>query len=336
MNSWGTLCRVSIWGESHGPGIGIVFDGCPPGLSLKPADFKRDLGRRRGGAPGTTSRREPDIPIIKSGLFRGRTTGAPLSIEFENSDARPAEYDRLEHTPRPGHADWTARDKFSGFNDFRGGGHFSGRLTVGLVAAGVVAKKIMAPARISSRVLRIGGQDDFGMTLEAAAAEGDSIGGIVECRAVNIPSGLGEPFFDSAESVLAHAAFSIPGVKGVEFGDGFAAARLRGSEYNDEIVDVSGLTKTNHAGGIAGGITNGNELVFRIAVRPAASIAKPQRTIDLRTGKAVSSTIRGRHDACIALRVPVVLEAVTALALADLRLRSRGPAKDSAGRLSPA
>jgi len=323
MNSWGTTYRISIWGESHGPGIGIVVDGCPPGLNLNPDDFKEDLERRRGGSSGTTSRRELDLPIIKSGLFRGKTTGAPLSIEFENSDTHSSDYERLEQTPRPGHADWTAQDKFFGFNDYRGGGHFSGRLTLGLVAAGVIAKKIVEPIKIYSRVLQVGGEDDFRKALEEAVAGGDSIGGIVECRAENVSSGLGEPFFDSVESLLAHAVFSIPGVKGVEFGDGFAAARLKGSDYNDEIVDVSGRTKTNHAGGVVGGITNGNELVFRIAVRPAASIVKPQQTIDLQTGKPVSLTIGGRHDACIALRVPVVLEAVTAVVLADLWLRSR-------------
>ena len=323
MNSWGTIYRISIWGESHGPAIGIVIDGCPPGLNLKPDDFKEDLGRRRGGPVGTTSRHELDLPIIQSGLFRGKTTGAPLSIGFENSDTRSSDYDRLKRTPRPGHADWTAHDKFFGFNDYRGGGHLSGRLTLGLVAAGVIAKKIVEPIKIHSRVLRVGGEDDFQKALKEAVAGGDSIGGIVECRAENVPSGLGEPFFDSVESLLAHAVYSIPGVKGVEFGDGFAAAGMRGSDYNDEIVDVSGRTKTNHAGGVLGGITNGNELVFRIAVRPAASIARPQQTIDLQTGKPVSLTIDGRHDACIALRVPVILEAVTALVLADLWLRSR-------------
>jgi chorismate synthase len=323
MNSWGTIYRISVWGESHGPGIGVIVDGCPPGLDLKPDDFQEDLGRRRSGSLATTSRRELDLPIIKAGVFRGKTTGAPLSIEFENNDSRSADYDRLEHTPRPGHADWAAHEKFFGFNDYRGGGHFSGRLTLGLVAAGVIAKKILRTVKIHSRILQVGGEDNFQRVLEKAVAGGDSIGGIVECRAENVPSGLGEPFFDSLESVLAHAVFSIPGVKGVEFGDGFAASRMSGSDHNDEIVDVSGRTKTNHAGGVTGGVTNGNELVLRIAVRPAASIAKPQQTIDLRTGEPVSLTVGGRHDACIALRVPVVLEAVTAAVLADLWLRSR-------------
>jgi len=336
MNSWGTILRISIWGESHGPGIGIVVDGCPPGLNLKPDDFKEDLERRRGGYLGTTSRRELDLPIIRSGLFRGKTTGAPLSIEFENSDAHSSDYDRLEHTPRPGHADWTAHDKFFGFNDYRGGGHFSGRLTLPLVAAGVIAKKIVEPIKIYSRVLQVGGEDNVQKAVEEAVAGGDSTGGIVECRAENVPSGLGEPFFDSVESLLAHAVFSIPGVKGVEFGDGFAAARMRGSDYNDGIVDVSGRTKTNHAGGVLGGISNGNELVFRIAVRPAASIAKPQQTIDLETGKPVSLTIGGRHDACITLRVPAVLEAVTALVLADLWLRNRSLRGDRPSARRPA
>ncbi len=317
MNNLGRLFRVSIWGESHGSSVGIVLDGCPPGIALNPRDFSLDLWRRRGGAPGTTSRRESDLPIFKSGIYQGKTTGTPLGIEFQNLDADRAAYRKTRDIPRPGHADWTGLFKSGGFGDAGGGGHYSGRLTVGLVAAGVVAKKIIRPVKIRSRIVEIGGYEDFEKTLRQAERSGDSLGGIVECRAGHVPPGLGEPFFDSVESSLAHAAFSIPAVKGIEFGDGFRASRMKGSEFNDAILGRSGRTKTNHAGGINGGITNGNELVFRIAVRPTASISLRQRTIDLALNQMVTLRLEGRHDTCIALRVPVVVEAITAIVLAD-------------------
>jgi chorismate synthase len=296
---------------------------------LGPADFGADLGRRRSGAPGTTRRRERDIPAFKSGIYEGKTTGAPLSIEFSNLDVDSASYQTIKGVPRPGHADWTASFKFKGFNDFRGGGHFSGRLTAGLVAAGVVAKKVIRPVKIRSEIIEIGGLKDFEETLIKAESSEDSLGGVVECRARNVPPGLGEPFFDSIESLLAHAVFSIPAVKGIEFGDGFKAARMKGSEFNDEILTRTGRTRTNHGGGINGGITNGNELVFRVAVRPTASISIPQRTVNMAVNRIVTVRLSGRHDACIALRMPVILEAVTALVLADLSL-IRGALNDFA------
>ena len=215
------------------------------------------------------------------------------------------------------------RSEFGGFNDPRGGGHFSGRLTAPLVAAGVVAKKMIAPVRVQARLAEAGGRTgrrEIGEAVAAAASEGDSVGGIVECRIAGLPAGLGEPFFDSAESLLAHAAFSIPGIKGIEFGAGFEAARMRGSAFNDPILDRRGRTATAHAGGIYGGLTGGGEIVFRTAVRPAASISKPQRTIDLKTGRPAVLRVGGRHDACFALRVPVVVEAAAAIVLADLML----------------
>lgn len=333
MNSFGRIFRVSIWGESHGPAVGVVLDGCPPGIPLGSEDFRRDLDRRRSGAPGTTGRRESDVPVLKSGIHGGRTTGAPLGIEFENGDVDSESYREIRDIPRPGHADWTALAKFKGFSDLRGGGHFSGRLTVGLVAAGVVAKKIIEPVKVNAAICEVGGVRDYEEDLRRAALSGDSLGGIVECRAENVPAGLGEPFFDSVESLVAHAVFSIPGVKGIEFGDGFGAARMKGSEFNDAIIDRKGATRTNHSGGINGGLSNGNEIVFRAAVRPTASISQPQRTIDLTRDRLAVLKLGGRHDACIALRMPVILEAAAAIVLADLFLAAgRGvPAAGNAG-----
>jgi chorismate synthase len=323
MNTFGSLFRVSILGESHGDLVGVLIDGCPAGLGISPADFEPDLARRRSGAAGTTSRHESDQPQLLSGIFNGCTTGAPILINFKNGDTRPADYSQLKDLPRPGHADLTARQKFGGFNDFRGGGHLSGRLTVALAAAGVLAKKLIAPIEISAHLAEAGGEADFEKSIKRALEEGDSIGGLIECHARNLPSGLGEPFFDSVESLLSHALFSIPAVKAVEFGSGFAAAGMRGSEFNDEILDSSGRTATNHCGGINGGISNGNPLFFRVAVRPASSIKKQSRTVNLATGERTGLSVPGRHDACIALRVPVLVEAVTAIVLSDLMLREQ-------------
>jgi chorismate synthase len=320
MNSFGRIFRVHIFGESHGPAVGVVLDGCPAGLPLAEADLGPDLERRKAGRPGTTARTEPDAPEILSGTFEGRTTGAPILIRFANQCADPGAYDAIRTTPRPGHADLTAWMKFGGWNDHRGGGHFSGRLTVGLVAAGAVAKKIIAPVRVAARLTEAGGSADVEAAVAKAVAEGRTIGGLVACEAADVPAGLGEPFFDPVESLLAHALFAIPAVKGVEFGAGFAAAGLTGDVMNDPIVAADGRTLTNNSGGAGGGITNGNPLVFRVAVKPAASIGRPQRTVDLRTGRPAEVAASGRHDACIALRVPVVVEAVTAVVLADLLL----------------
>jgi chorismate synthase len=320
MNSFGRLFRVSILGESHGAGVGALLDGCPAGLPLASADFEADLARRRAGAKGTTPRHEADVPVMRAGVFQGRATGAPLLVWFDNADVRSSAYEALANTPRPGHADWVARQKSGGFNDPRGGGHFSGRLSVALVAAGVVAKKLMPQVRVEARLTEAGGSPDVEAAVDAALAARDSVGGVVECRVSELPAGLGEPFFDSAESLLSHAVFAIPAVKGVEFGDGFAASRRRGSEVNDAFADASGRTQTNHAGGINGGLTNGNELVLRAAVKPTSSIARPQISVDLRTGEQVELSVGGRHDACIALRVPVVLEAAVAMVLADLMM----------------
>lgn len=321
MNSFGRIFRVHIFGESHGECVGVTVDGCPAGLPLSPDDFLTDIERRKGGVQkGTTPRKEDDIPQIKTGVFNGHTTGAPITILFENKNTRSGDYEKQRAVPRPGHADFTAHVKYGGFEDYRGGGHFSGRLTVCMVAAGVIAKKLLGDIHINGTILEIGGETDTEKGLEKAIAAKDSVGGIVECRVNGLPAGLGEHFFDSAESLLAHMAFAIPAVKGVEFGAGFAAARMFGSDHNDAIEDAGGKTRTNHAGGIVGGITNGNELVYRVAIKPTSSTPKEQQTWNWETGQVEAFSVKGRHDLCIALRVPVVLEAATAIVLADLML----------------
>ena len=320
MNSYGRVFRISILGESHGECVGILIDGCPAGLSVQVQGFYDDLKRRMGGLEGTTPRKEPDIPLIKSGVFNGKTTGAPICILFENKDVDSSAYDSIKDTPRPGHADFTAWKKYNGFNDYRGGGHFSGRLTAGLVAAGVIAKLLIKPVKVEATLIKAGGSEDITAAVQSAMQNGDSIGGIVSCRASGLPAGLGEPFFDSAESLISHLVFSIPAIKGIEFGAGFSCARMRGSECNDEIIDLTGKARANNAGGINGGITNGNDIIFKAAVKPTSSISRMQHTVNLKTGEQVELHVKGRHDVCIALRAPVVIEAVTAIALADLML----------------
>lgn len=323
MNNFGKLFRISIFGESHGKSVGITVDGGPPGLALTENDFTYDLSRRKSGAKGTTPRNEDDLPELISGTFNGFTTGAPITVLFRNTNTRSGDYSNLQTSPRPGHADYVANKKFKGFQDFRGGGHFSGRLTLALVAAGVIAKKIVSPVEINAILKQAGGNANIEEAIDQALANHDSIGGIVECVATNLPVGLGEPFFDSVESVISHIVFSIPAIKGIEFGSGFAAAQMFGSQHNDPIINAEGKTATNNAGGINGGITNGNEVIFRVAVKPTSSIGKTQQTLNSVSGKVEDLTIEGRHDACIALRVPVVLEAATAIALADLMLQMK-------------
>ena len=357
MNTFGNKFRVSIFGESHGPRIGVTLDGVLPGIPLTEADFTADLARRKAGAPGTTPRVENDLPEIVSGVYEGRTTGAPLTILFKNENTRSEDYEQFRKHPRPGHADFTANLKYGGFNDPRGGGHFSGRITLGVVAAGVIAKKMLYFAKFHAQLVAVGGIQDAAQwpeALKAAQAEGDSLGGVVECTVEGLPIGLGEPFWNSVESQMAHAIFAIPGVRGIEFGDGFAASAMKGSEHNDLFPEheccgghhneegeehhcchggeheeghecqchgehdheeghhCCGRHKhpqppvTNHAGGVNGGITNGNPVVFRVAFKPTASIAK--------------AGIPGRHDVCFALRTPVIVEAMAAIVLVDLAL----------------
>jgi chorismate synthase len=321
MNSFGRIFRVSIFGESHGESVGIAIDGCPAGLALQPGDFLTDLERRKGGKQkATTPRQEEDLPHIKSGLFNGITTGAPILILFENKNIRSADYEKQRSIPRPGHADFVARKKAGGFEDYRGSGHYSGRLTVALVAAGVIAKKLLKEIEVVATITEIGGETDVEKGIQKAIDAKDSVGGIIECRAKGLPVGLGEPFFDSAESLISHMVFAIPAMRAIEFGTGFAAAKMFGSAHNDAIENMSGKTRSNHAGGIVGGLTNGNELVFRVAVKPTSSTPKEQTTLNWETEKIETVSVKGRHDLCIALRVPVILEAVTAIVVADLML----------------
>ena len=343
MNTFGRKFRVSIFGESHGEMIGVVMDGVPAGLELSEQDFEHDILRRKSGAKGTTPRIESDMPMIVSGVYEGHTTGAPLTVVFKNQNTRSSDYSQLEAMPRPGHADLTAAFKWDDCQDPRGGGHFSGRLTLPVVAAGVVAKKILADATIldetpfravSARIVELGGipaeedSDDndvlgsnpaWQAAVDSAIQEGDSLGALLECQVPDIDPGYGEPFWDSVEACVAHAVFSIPGVRGVEFGDGFAAARMKGSEHNDPIGE-DGRPLKNGAGGVNGGITNGAPVKFRVAVKPTSSIRKAQTTFNFQTGEMDTLEIKGRHDVCFALRTPVVVEAMTAITLADLVL----------------
>ena len=321
MNTFGRKFRVSIFGESHGELIGVVLDGVPAGLELSEQDFEQDILRRKSGAKGTTPRIEDDAPQIVSGVFEGHTTGAPLTIVFKNKNTKSADYELFAAMPRPGHADLTAALKWDDCQDPRGGGHFSGRLTLPVVAAGVVAKKILQDATmldvtpfsgIEAQIVEMGDMDE-------AISEGDSVGAVVECTVPDVDPGYGEPFWDSVESLIAHAIFAIPGVRAIEFGDGFDAARMRGSEHNDPI-GPDGRPLKNGAGGVNGGITNGAPIVFRVAFKPTSSIRKAQQTFNFATGEMDTLQVPGRHDVCFALRVPVVVEAMTAIVLADLVL----------------
>ncbi len=329
MNTTGRIFRVSLYGESHGQAVGVIIDGCPAGIPLAPEDFLSDLARRKSGAEGTTPRKESDTPVILSGVYRGRSTGSPIHIEFRNENTKSEDYTDFSAIPRPGHADFTGTMKYRGWQDPRGSGHFSGRITIGLVAAGVIAKRVLerlGSVRFTTKITEAGGSREVETAVREAKARGDSIGAIVEIRVSGAEAGWGEPFFDAAESVIGHNLFAVPAVRGVEFGDGFAAARMFGSEHNDPFIDSRGTTARNGAGGINGGITNGNEIVVRVAVKPASSISRSQHTFDFLSGTITELEIGGRHDSCIALRSAVVLEAAVACALADLALLARAEA----------
>ena len=345
-NTFGNAVSVTLFGESHGPSIGIVIDGLAPGIPVDAAAISDMLTRRRPQNELSTSRREADRFVIESGVFNDKTTGSPICIRIPNEDVRSADYSR---SARPGHADYTANCKYHGYEDYRGGGHFSGRITAALVAAaGIVIPALERKGiRIATHILRLGGVNDgsfesanydFSILNEAfpvldasvademkrrvlqAKSDGDSVGGVLETAIIGLPAGVGEPWFDTVESVLSHAMFSIPAVKAVEFGDGFAMADLYGSEANDAftVKDGNVATATNHNGGINGGITNGMPVVFRCAIKPTPTIAKSQDSVDLDTREATVLQAKGRHDPCIVHRAAVVTEAMTALALCDL------------------
>lgn len=329
MNSFGRIFRVSIFGESHGDCVGVLIDGVKPGLDITATDFESDLLRRKAKGLGTTPRIEEDKPIIESGVFNGKSTGAPILIKFLNQNTRSKDYSNLVDCPRPGHADFTAHEKYNGFNDYRGGGAFSGRLTLGIVAAGVVAKKMLG-YNFETKITSLHGNtnpNEFNEELTKAVQGGNSIGGIVEIKVNGVEIGLGEPYFDNVESVLAHLLYSVGGVKGVEFGLGFRGEGLYGSEFNDCIVDSTGKTRSNNNGGINGGITNGNEILIRVFVKPTPSISINQETYNFKKDVLDNLKIEGRHDAAIILRAQVVLEAMVAIGLVDLSLVNKSLSK---------
>ena len=322
---FGSRFKIEIWGASHTPELGVRIGGVAAGIALSESDFEADLSRRRAWAKGTTMRHESDIPTIRMGVSEGRTTGETIEIVFQNSDTRSSDYSQFESHNRPSHADFTARKKYGEGVDLRGSGQFSGRMTLLLVAAGVVAKKVVERVEYNTSIVEIGGsrnEAEFSDIIASAMTDGDSVGGVVECRAKGVDVGLGEPFFDSVESVISHLMFSVPAVKGIEFGSGFEGVKLRGSERNDRFVDGEGHTASNNEGGINGGITNGNELVVRVAIKPTPSISREQMTYNRELDAIAPLCIKGRHDACIVLRAAVVVESVVAIALAELTLNS--------------
>ena len=354
-SEFGKLIKISVFGQSHGRAIGVVVDGLPAGEAVDLEELQIFLDRRKPGkSPLSTARKEADAPVFLSGLENGVTCGSPLCAVIENGDQHSSDYAGLTDTPRPGHADYTAGVKWGGHADMRGGGHFSGRLTAPLCIAGGIAKQILARRGVfvGAHLASVGTERDAPLPLRptrelfdaiaakpfpvlddtagarmqaailAAKNDLDSVGGVIECAAVGMPAGLGEPMFGGVENRLAAALFGIPAVKGVEFGDGFAAARARGSENNDPFAVAEGqvVTETNHAGGILGGITDGMPIVLRAAVKPTPSIARSQRTVRLSAGEAAELVIHGRHDPCVAHRAVPVVEAVAAAVLLDLLL----------------
>lgn len=353
---WGNKLKISIFGESHGAGIGITIDGLPSGVKIDMEEVLKEMARR---APGksrlSTARKEGDKPEILSGFFEGKTTGTPLCAVIRNSDQHSKDYGKLKDLMRPGHADYPGYIRYKGFNDYRGGGHFSGRITAPLVFAGAVCKQILTSRGIDigAHVKSIGQVYDKGFaeveltkelldslkvnelpllcpekeelmrnTILEARSDCDSVGGTIECTVIGINAGIGNPFFDSVESTLAHLMFSVPAVKGIEFGRGFEMSELRGSECNDEYYYDGDEVKTytNNNGGITGGITNGMPILFKVGIKPTPSIAKKQRTIDIAEKKDSELIIEGRHDPCIVQRAVPVIEAVTAIGILDLIL----------------
>lgn len=319
MNTFGRLFRISIYGESHGDELGIVIDGCPPGIPICEEDFSNDIALRAAKFVGTTSRIETDRPHIKSGVYNSFSTGTPINISFKNERFNSESYN-FNGFFRPSHADFTNNKKLKGYNNPLGGGHSSGRLTLALVAAGVVAKKIIPQVVFNSKIISIGGEENYDNLLFEVVKKGDSLGGIIECNIKNLPIGLGEPFFDSLESQIAHIVFSIPGAKAIEFGNGIEAAKKLGSKFNDVFIDAQGTTSTNNSGGINGGITNGNNVFFNVFFKPSASIKQAQKTYNFKSDKIEEFTIDGQHDACYVIRTPIIVEAVAAIAIADLLL----------------
>ena len=348
-NSFGDVFQITTWGESHGPAIGVVIDGCPAGILLKKEDIQKELDRRSPGQSSvTTSRKEPDEVEILSGLFNDKTTGLPISLLIKNQDTDSSKYEKIKHLFRPGHADFTYLAKY-GFRDYRGGGRSSARETVARVAGGAIAKKILQRKKISitGHTVQIGkikaekfsqkeieknpvrcadkkAAQKMVKEIHRAKKAGDSIGGVVEVIAKKVPPGLGEPVFDKLDADIAKAMMSLGGVKGIEIGTGFAVSSMTGSEANDELTSKSGkiTTKTNHAGGILGGISNGNDIIVRLAVKPTASIAQPQNTVN-KNGRAEKIKVEGRHDPCICPRIVPIAESMMTIVIADHLLKQK-------------
>lgn len=351
---WGSKIKLSIFGESHGNAIGITIDGLPAGFSIDMDKIMMEMARRAPGKSSlSTPRKESDIPEILSGYFEGKTTGAPLCAIIRNSNTKSKDYSKLKDVMRPGHADYTGAIRYKGFNDYRGGGHFSGRITAPLVFAGAICKQILEVKGIiiSAHINSIGKikdcsflesdisdellnsfkekelplintklEDEMRQEILSARSSGDSIGGTIECAILGVSPGIGDPFFDSVESTLAHLMFSVPAVKGIEFGKGFDISKMRGSEANDEYYLENGniKTKTNNNGGILGGITNGMPIIFNVAIKPTASIFKEQNTVNIVTMEETTLCIEGRHDPCIVQRALPVIEAVAAIGITEL------------------
>jgi len=320
MQSFGKNYRITLYGESHQNAIGVVIDGVPPGITLDETSIKEGLKNRNPIAIGTTPRKEPDLYTITSGLFNQKTTGSPLHITIPNTNTMSKDYDNLSHHFRPGHSDFVSHHKYHGFNDYRGGGRFSGRLTACIVVAGRIAK-MFTPFSYTTTLKQVGSLKDMSKLddyLQSIKDQKESVGGIVRIKITNIPVGLGEPMFMKLESHISQLLFAIPSVKGVSFGTGFEGAHMLGSTYNDPFINAQGTTSSNHAGGINGGISNGNPLVVNVFIKPTASIEKPQETFDFKSQTIQTLTIKGRHDVAIIRRAQVVLEEACAIALTDL------------------
>ncbi len=354
-NSIGKEFVVTTFGESHGKVVGVVVDGCPAGLPLSEADFQEELDRRIPAEPKIVSARiEKDIVKILSGLFNGFTTGAPIALTVENKETNSSDYEDIKDLPRPGHSDYPARIRYGGFNDYRGGGRFSGRVTVALIMAGTIAKKLLGRYDIdvlaytqsigkirtdkkfsaaeirknknaaATRCPDLACAEKMEEAIVNARKEGESLGGVIECIALNMPAGIGEPLFDSLDADLAKALFSVPAVKGVEFGAGFRATELTGSQNNDAFLLKNGkiITSTENAGGILGGLSSGMPIMIRVAIKPTPSIAKEQKTVNLSSMEEASISVKGRHDPCVVPKAVPAIETAAAITLADHLIRS--------------
>ena len=324
-NTIGNSLTVTLFGESHGKAIGAVIDGIASGIAVDEEYIASQLTRRRPKDARSTPRQEKDEFSILSGVFEGRTTGTPICITIPNADTHSSDYGEMQYKMRPSHADFTANCRYNGFQDYRGGGHFSGRITAALVAAGALVLPALNKKgiHINTNILSIAGEtteEKRNEKILSAKADGDSVGGVLETSVTGVPAGVGEPWFDTVEGMLSHAVFSIPAVKGIEFGLGFDFADKTGSQANDQMYVEDNTVKcyTNNNGGVLGGITNGMPIVFRAVIKPTPTISKEQKTVDIRNMEDTTLAARGRHDPCIVHRAAVVVESVTALVIADM------------------